>query len=133
MTSDDPDPRAAALERIDGIERDLAALADQAGSLRGEVAALCASVAAIEPAPAAADDDELAGPRLVALELVLGVALGLPFGRGAMVFGTPIRVPRDAEPEAFEALRLAVEAEMNRVHDRAYTLVGRPDRVGNPA
>ncbi|TXM71089.1 lysophospholipid acyltransferase family protein [Methylobacterium sp. WL69] len=58
---------------------------------------------------------------------------GLPFGRGAMVFGTPIRVPRDAEPEAFEVLRLAVEAEMNRVHDRAYTLVGRPDRVGPPA
>lgn len=58
---------------------------------------------------------------------------GLPFGRGAMVFGTPIRVPRDAEPEAFEVLRLAVEVEMNRVHDRAYTLVGRPDRVGPPA
>ncbi|MCJ2081960.1 lysophospholipid acyltransferase family protein [Methylobacterium sp. J-090] len=58
---------------------------------------------------------------------------GLPFGRGAMVFGTPIRVPRDAEPEVFEALRLRVEAEMNRVHDRAYTLVGRPDRVGHPA
>ncbi|KQP24639.1 hypothetical protein ASF27_11145 [Methylobacterium sp. Leaf102] len=58
---------------------------------------------------------------------------GLPFGRGAMVFGTPIHVPRETEPEAFEALRLAVEAEMNRVHDRAYTLVGRTDRVGNPA
>lgn len=58
--------------------------------------------------------------------------LGLPFGRGAMVFGTPIRVPRDVAPEAFEALRQQLEAEMNRVHDRAYTLVGRPDRVGSP-
>jgi lysophospholipid acyltransferase (LPLAT)-like uncharacterized protein len=59
--------------------------------------------------------------------------LGLPFGRGAMVFGEPIHVPRENEPEAFEALRLRVEAEMNRVHDRAYTLVGRLDRVGPPA
>ncbi|NEU11977.1 lysophospholipid acyltransferase family protein [Methylobacterium sp. BTF04] len=58
---------------------------------------------------------------------------GLPFGRGAMVFGTPTYVPRDIEPDAFEALRLTVEAEMNRIHDHAYTLVGRTDRVGNPA
>jgi lysophospholipid acyltransferase (LPLAT)-like uncharacterized protein len=56
--------------------------------------------------------------------------LGLPFGRGAVVFGEPITVPREVEPEAFEGLRLRLEAEMNRVHDRAYTLVGRPDRVG---
>ncbi|KQT78364.1 lysophospholipid acyltransferase family protein [Methylobacterium sp. Leaf466] len=57
---------------------------------------------------------------------------GLPFGRGAMVFGRAFEVPREIEPEAFEAIRLAVEAEMNRVHDRAYALVGRHDRVGNP-
>ena len=56
--------------------------------------------------------------------------LGLPFGRGAIVFGEPTYVPRDAEGEAFETLRQRVEAEMNRVHDRAYTLVGRQDRVG---
>ena len=56
--------------------------------------------------------------------------LGLPFGRGAMVFGRPLSVPREVEPEALEALRRQLEAEMNRVHDRAYTLVGRPDRVG---
>lgn len=59
--------------------------------------------------------------------------LGLPFGRGAMVFGEPILVPREIEAEAFEALRLRVQNEMNRVHDRAYSLVGRHDRVGNPA
>lgn len=58
---------------------------------------------------------------------------GLPFGRGAMVFGEAIHVPREVEPAAFEALRLRLEDEMNRVHDRAYTLVGRTDRVGNPA
>ncbi|WP_375454901.1 lysophospholipid acyltransferase family protein [uncultured Methylobacterium sp.] len=56
--------------------------------------------------------------------------LGLPFGRGAVVFGEAITVPRDPDPETFEALRGRVEAEMNRVHDRAYTIVGRLDRVG---
>lgn len=57
---------------------------------------------------------------------------GLPFGRGAMVFGEPIMVPREIEPDAFEVIRLRVQDEMNRVHDRAYSLVGRPDRIGNP-
>ncbi|HEX8416643.1 MAG TPA: lysophospholipid acyltransferase family protein [Methylobacterium sp.] len=56
--------------------------------------------------------------------------LGLPFGRGAMVFGEAIHVPRAVEPAEFEALRLRVEAEMNRVHEQAYALVGRQDRVG---
>ncbi|MDP4004067.1 lysophospholipid acyltransferase family protein [Methylobacterium sp. NEAU K] len=55
--------------------------------------------------------------------------LGLPFGRGAIVLGEPIYVARDCEGEAFEALRHYVEAEMNRVHARAYALVGRPDRA----
>jgi lysophospholipid acyltransferase (LPLAT)-like uncharacterized protein len=55
--------------------------------------------------------------------------LGLPFGRGAIVLGEPIYVPRDCEGEAFEALRRFVEAEMNRVHARAYALVGRADRA----
>lgn len=55
--------------------------------------------------------------------------LGLPFGRGAMVFGESIFVPREMEPEAVEAYRARVQAELNRVHDRAYALVGRPDRV----
>ncbi|GJE27100.1 lysophospholipid acyltransferase family protein [Methylobacterium organophilum] len=56
--------------------------------------------------------------------------LGLPHGRGAMVFGEPIHVPREVEPAEVEALRLKVQAEMNRVHDHAYALVGRQDRVG---
>ncbi|GJD33646.1 lysophospholipid acyltransferase family protein [Methylobacterium aerolatum] len=55
--------------------------------------------------------------------------LALPFGRGAIVLGRPILVPRDCEGEAFEALRRLLEAEMDRVHARAYTLVGRPDRA----
>ncbi|QGY05097.1 lysophospholipid acyltransferase family protein [Methylobacterium mesophilicum SR1.6/6] len=55
--------------------------------------------------------------------------LGLPFGRGAIVLGDPIFVPRDCADDAFEALRRFVEAEMNRVHARAYALVGRADRA----
>lgn len=55
--------------------------------------------------------------------------LGLPFGRGAIVLGDPIYVPRDSEGDAFETLRRFVEAEMNRVHARAYALVGRADRA----
>lgn len=55
--------------------------------------------------------------------------LGLPFGRGAIVFGEAIFVPREVDDETFEGLRRRVETEMNRVHDHAYTLVGRPDRV----
>jgi lysophospholipid acyltransferase (LPLAT)-like uncharacterized protein len=55
--------------------------------------------------------------------------LGLPFGRGAIVLGEPILVPRDCAGEAFEALRRRVEAEMNRVHARAYARVGRADRA----
>ena len=55
--------------------------------------------------------------------------LGLPFGRGAVVLGDAVYVPRDCEGEAFEALRRHVEAEMDRVHAQAYALVGRADRA----
>lgn len=55
--------------------------------------------------------------------------LSLPFGRGAVVLAAPIFVPRECEGEAFEALRRHVEAEMDRVHARAYALVGRLDRA----
>ncbi len=62
--------------------------------------------------------------------------LALPFGRGAVVLGDPIVVPRDCEDEAFEGLRRQLEAEMDRVHARAYALIGRHDRAayyGEPA
>ncbi|MBE7245098.1 MAG: DUF374 domain-containing protein [Actinomycetospora chiangmaiensis] len=55
--------------------------------------------------------------------------LALPFGRAAVVLGEPILVPRECEGEEFERLRRRLEAEMDRVHARAYTLVGRPDRA----
>jgi lysophospholipid acyltransferase (LPLAT)-like uncharacterized protein len=54
-------------------------------------------------------------------------SLGLPFGRGAMVFGDPITVPREADEAALEAARQAVERGLDAVHDRAYALVGTKD------
>ena len=54
-------------------------------------------------------------------------SLGLPFGRGAMVIGDSIFVERDADSAALERARLAVEAGLDRVHERAYHLVGSRD------
>ncbi|TVR06715.1 MAG: DUF374 domain-containing protein [Salinarimonadaceae bacterium] len=54
-------------------------------------------------------------------------SIGLPFGRGAIVLGDPVTVPRGAEPQALEECRLAVERELDRVHARAYALVGSRD------
>jgi lysophospholipid acyltransferase (LPLAT)-like uncharacterized protein len=54
-------------------------------------------------------------------------SLGLPLGRGAIVAGTPIWVERDADPDALEAHRAALERDLDRVHGRAYALVGRTD------
>ena len=57
-------------------------------------------------------------------------SLGLPFGRGAMVVGSPISVARDADEHGMEAARRAVERELDRVHARAFSLVGRTDPGG---
>lgn len=54
-------------------------------------------------------------------------SLGKPFGRGAMVLGDAIRIARDADAETQEAARLAVEEGLDRVHARAYALVGGRD------
>ena len=54
----------------------------------------------------------------------------LPFSRGAMVFGDPIRVPANADEAALEAARQTVETELTTATDRAYEIVdrGRPRR-----
>lgn len=49
----------------------------------------------------------------------------LPFSRGAMVFGDPIRVPADADEAAIEAARLKVETALNAATARAYAIVDR--------
>jgi lysophospholipid acyltransferase (LPLAT)-like uncharacterized protein len=54
-------------------------------------------------------------------------SIGLPFGRGAMVLGDPIRVPREADAQALESLRQTVERELDAVHERAYALIGAKD------
>lgn len=54
-------------------------------------------------------------------------SIGLPFGQGAIVAGDPILVARDATEGEAERARLAVERELDRVHARAFALVGRTD------
>ena len=54
-------------------------------------------------------------------------SLGKPFGRGAMVMGEPVRVSRDADAEEMERARLLLQSELDRIHRRAYELVGGED------
>jgi len=42
-----------------------------------------------------------------------------PFSRGLFVYGAPVRVPRDADEPAQERLRLALEAELDRITNLA--------------
>ncbi|MBM6592704.1 lysophospholipid acyltransferase family protein [Microvirga pudoricolor] len=60
-------------------------------------------------------------------------SIGLPFGRGAMVLGDPIHVARDADAATIEAARQTVERELDRVHERAYALIGSRDPGGKAA
>jgi lysophospholipid acyltransferase (LPLAT)-like uncharacterized protein len=60
-------------------------------------------------------------------------SIGLPFGRGAMVLGDHIRIPREADEETLESLRKTVERELDRVHERAYALVGSRDPGAKPS
>ncbi len=52
-------------------------------------------------------------------------AINLPFSRGTMVVGEPIRVAADADPEALEAARSALERSLNALTERAYAIVDR--------
>jgi lysophospholipid acyltransferase (LPLAT)-like uncharacterized protein len=54
-------------------------------------------------------------------------SIGLPFGRGAMVLGDAINVPRDADAATLEAARLTVQHGLDDAHARAYALVGSQD------
>jgi len=54
-------------------------------------------------------------------------SLGKPFGRGAIVVGDLIHVARDADEQAMELARQAVEAGLDAVHARAYARVGAAD------
>jgi lysophospholipid acyltransferase (LPLAT)-like uncharacterized protein len=50
--------------------------------------------------------------------------LPLPFGRGALIWGDAISVPADADAAEMEAIRLKLEAELNRICDEADALAG---------
>lgn len=54
-------------------------------------------------------------------------SMGLPFGRGAIVVGDPIFVAADADEDALGKARRTVESGLDRVHERAYALVGATD------
>jgi hypothetical protein len=54
-------------------------------------------------------------------------SLGLPFGRGAIVIGEPIRVAAEADAAAMETARLGVQNGLDAVHVRAYGMVGARD------
>ncbi len=54
-------------------------------------------------------------------------AFNLPFGRFAVVIGDLIEVPSDADEALLEEKRRQVEAELNRIHTRAYELAGGRD------
>jgi lysophospholipid acyltransferase (LPLAT)-like uncharacterized protein len=54
-------------------------------------------------------------------------SLGKPFGRGAIVVGDLIHVAADADAQAMESAREAVEAGLDAVHARAYASIGALD------
>ncbi|MSP49889.1 MAG: DUF374 domain-containing protein [Alphaproteobacteria bacterium] len=51
--------------------------------------------------------------------------VALPFGRGAVVWGRALEIAADADEAEIEAVRLALEDELNRVSAEADRLVGR--------
>ena len=54
-------------------------------------------------------------------------SIPLPFGRGAMVLGDPVRVERHAGEATLEAARRQIELGLDAAHARAYALVGAQD------
>jgi lysophospholipid acyltransferase (LPLAT)-like uncharacterized protein/class 3 adenylate cyclase len=53
--------------------------------------------------------------------------INLPLSRGAIVMGAPIHVPRDADAQALEAARKALELALNTTTERAHAIVDRGD------
>lgn len=54
-------------------------------------------------------------------------SLGLPFGRIALLVGSPIHVEREADEAAREQHRKALEIELDRVYALAYRALGQDD------
>lgn len=66
----------------------------------------------------------VASSRYFALKTWSRMTINLPYSRMAYVIGDPITVAADADEEAIEAARLAVEQGLNAVTARAYELAG---------
>jgi len=73
----------------------------------------------------------MATSRFVRLHNWDRTTINLPFGRGALVGGEIIIVSPDADAETMEDLRARLEATLNDATRRAYTQIGRPERVGH--
>ena len=56
--------------------------------------------------------------------------MGLPFGRGVIALGEAIHVTPDASPDAMEQARRDLENGLDRLHERAYALIGSNDPGG---
>ncbi len=69
----------------------------------------------------------IATSRFVRLKNWDQTTISMPFGRGALVGGDIIHVPRDADSATMEELRLRLETTLNDVTRRAYDHVGRSD------
>lgn len=54
-------------------------------------------------------------------------SLCLPFGRGAIAVGEPIKIARDADGETQEKIRLQLERDLDAMHDTAYGFLGTSD------
>ncbi|MCK5748378.1 MAG: lysophospholipid acyltransferase family protein [Oricola sp.] len=52
--------------------------------------------------------------------------MNLPFGRAALYFGDPIRVPPDADDAKLEELRLELQNALNSLLDKAHATVDAP-------
>ena len=52
--------------------------------------------------------------------------MNLPFGRAALYFGDPIRVPADADDAKMEELRLELQNALNSLLDKALATVDAP-------
>ncbi len=62
------------------------------------------------------------------------MTINLPYSKLAFVGGDPIHVPRDADAETLEVLRVRLEDELNKVTLRAFELVGAdPARATPPS
>jgi 3-deoxy-D-manno-octulosonic-acid transferase len=66
----------------------------------------------------------VATSRYLALDTWSRLTINLPYSKLAFVYGEAIHVPRDADPEALEQVRLEVERSLNAATARAYALAG---------